>query len=105
MHAAKRFDEFRLRQSARRQLTIGKDSQIRIRLLLTGRFLKRNSRRMSRQPLAKPLVNSLPAGLVIVVTEIKLNIAKSPLRVEQVIYMGNGRTFDFWSILGPVSGR
>src|ERR1044071_832518 len=103
MEFFKRFSELLACHGIFWKLAIRKDLQVSIRLLLVGRFFEGRRILVVQEPFSEPSINRLPAGLIVVVAEIKADKVKFVAGLEQFVDVSNGRTFDLEGGFGPIA--
>ena len=98
-----RLNELFLRQRALRQLPIRPHAQCGVRFFGVSRFFQRRRVGQFQHPFAEPVINRLATRLVVVMIEIKSDVAQPVLRVEQFVDARHRRSFDRQGHFGPIA--
>ena len=104
MQVADGLKELGLRHRAFGQFILFEHSQLVVRFFLEWLFLERFRFVAMKQPLAKPRIHRLAAGLVIIVVKVKTDVRESLWMPQQLIDVSDGGAFDSRRFFGPIPG-
>ena len=60
---------------------------------------------MVQQPLPKPVINRLSAGLIVIMAEVEAHVTESIWRAKKLVDVLNGRAFDRQRVFRPIPAR